>query len=191
MLAKNIIKIKAATNWKATRIVSFTVKPTCESVVFDNNIVYAASTIETNATNGCIFFAANQDMPNIITISNNTFINFISNSQPLVIGKLIGNISYSNLLFYYNYAGTDDKAHPATLINVNDGDGTYSFEKIIRYDKKDGDTYKTTLRPFAGTVPSGQSNSFFANEIRSTAELSTLLMVSSFQAPNMPNTVHH
>ena len=184
MLAKNIIKIKAATNWKATRIVSFTVKPTCESVIFDNNIVYAASTIETNATNGCIFFAANQDMPNIITISNNTFINFISNSQPLVIGKLIGNISYSNLLFYYNYAGTDDKAHPATLINVSGGDGTYSFEKIIRYDKKDGDTYKTTLRPFAGTVPSGQSNSFFANESKNPFDGGTFDLANGIFIPS-------
>lgn len=184
LLNNNTIKIKADTNWKATRIISFTVKPTCESVTFDNNIVYASSTKETNATNGCLFFANAFEMPSSITISNNTFINFISNSQPLVNGNLTGNISYSNLLFYYNYAGTDGKAHPATLINVGSGNGTCSFEKIIRYDKKDADTYKTTLRPFSGTVPAGQPNNFFANEDKNPFDGGTFDLANGIFIPS-------
>lgn len=184
LLTKNTIKIKANTNWKATRIISFTVKPTCESVIFDNNIVYAFSTEETNATNGCLFFANGVDMPSTIKISNNTFINFISNSQPLVNGNLIGDISYSNLLFYYNYAGTDNKAHPATLLNIGNGKGTYTFDKIIRYDKNDAGTYKTTLRPFSTTVPDGQANNFFANEDKNPFDGGTFDLANGIFIPS-------
>lgn len=166
LLSQNRIKIKANTNWKATRILSFTVKPTNNNITFTDNIVYAAATTETNATNGCVLFASGKDLPNNITISNNTFINFISNSQPLVIGILNGNIHYSNLLFYYNYANNDGKAHPATLLNAGGGNGICAFDKIIRYDKNDNDTYKTTLKLFSGTVPSSYSgdNVFIPNE---------------------------
>lgn len=86
-----------------------------------------------------------------------------------------------------------NKAHPATLINVNDGDGTYSFEKSFAMTRKTEILIKQhsdhSLVQFQ--VDKAIVSSQMKVRIRSTAELSTLLMVSSFQAPNMPNTVHH
>lgn len=179
ILSSNRIKIKANTDWKATRIVSFTVKPTCQSVTFTNNIIYPSSTVETNATNGTVFFASGQELPNEITITHNTFINFISNSQPIVIGKLIGKITFSNLLFYYNTT----TSHPATLLNVQEGKGTYSFNQNIRFDKQDAGT-KTTLKPFAGTPPSGADNSFIANEATNPFDGGTFDLANGKFIPN-------
>ena len=56
------------------------------------------------------------------------------------------------------------------MLNAGGGNGICAFDKIIRYDKSDNDTYKTTLKLFSGTVPNSYSgdNVFIPNERQNT-----------------------
>lgn len=129
-IIKSLVKFNVTKDWTASRVLNFTKGLTCTSVTFENNVVYP-STIE-YTINGCLLFAQGQNLDSKVIISHNTFINFISSSQSLVRANVNNDVTFSNLLFFYN-ANFGNKN--ATLINVGDGAiGTLTFADNIRYN---------------------------------------------------------
>jgi hypothetical protein len=49
-----------------------------------------------------MLFAQGQNLDSKVIISHNTFINFISSSQSLVRANVNNDVTFSNLLFFYN-----------------------------------------------------------------------------------------
>lgn len=144
-----------------------------------------SSTIE-YTINGCLLFAQGQNLDSKVIISHNTFINFISSSQSLVRANVNNDVTFSNLLFFYN-ANFGNKN--ATLINVGDGAiGTLTFADNIRYNNG---TSVINLNPFGGTAAPGYPNTVvpLAEANPFDGAPSTSPTVSSFRMQNMPNTV--
>lgn len=150
-IIKSLVKFNVTKDWTASRVLNFTKGLTCTSVTFENNVVYP-STIE-YTINGCLLFAQGQNLDSKVIISHNTFINFISSSQSLVRANVNNDVTFSNLLFFYN-ANFGNKN--ATLINVGDGAiGTLTFADNIRYNNG---TSVINLNPFGGTAAPGYPN---------------------------------
>lgn len=155
-LISNSIAFPVTADWKASRIFNFQNKAVSASITIRNNVFYTSDRQYT--LNGTILFLGNADATagtysGKLEISHNTFINFIANSQSIVRGKITGEVSFSNLLFWNN--PVSDKT--ATLINTHQGVPTsLTFETLINYVANDK---KVTYSYFAGAVPAGYSNS--------------------------------
>lgn len=154
-LIGNAIAFPVTADWKASRILNFQNKSVSASITIRNNVFYTSDKQYT--LNGTILFLGNADatagtFSGKLEISHNTFINFIANSQSIVRGKITGEVSFSNLLFWNN--PVNDRT--ATLINTHQGVPSLTFETLINYIANDK---KVTYSYFAGSVPTGYSNS--------------------------------
>lgn len=149
-VANNLIKFNSTADWAASRILNFTQGLACQEVTVDNNVIYPSSMDYT--INGTIVCSTGKAISSKVTVSRNTIINFIPVSQSLVRGVVMGDVTFSNLLFLY-----DSKAsRNATLLNVEKSEafGSLSFTDIIRYNRG----IVVNLNPFGGGTPAGQSN---------------------------------
>lgn len=104
-----------------------------------NNVFY--STTNNYTINGTILFLGNDDTAgvydakNTVTIENNTFINFICGSQPMVRGRIEGAVVFRNLLLWSDVLG-DSEAKNAYLLNVHSKTPSgLTFENLLKFDK--------------------------------------------------------
>lgn len=87
---------------------------------------------------------------NTITIENNTFINFLCGSQPMIRGNIRGTVIFRNLLLWSNT--NDEKANTSYLLNVHSATpSVVTFENLLKFDK--GKDILTNY--WNGTIPSG------------------------------------
>ena len=87
---------------------------------------------------------------NTITIENNTFINFLCGSQPMIRGNIRGTVIFRNLLLWSNT--NDEKANTSYLLNVHSATpSVVTFENLLKFDK--GKDIPTNY--WNGTIPSG------------------------------------
>lgn len=87
---------------------------------------------------------------NTITIENNTFINFLCGSQPMIRGNIRGTVIFRNLLLWSNT--NDEKAKTSYLLNVHSATpSVVTFENLLKFDK--GKDIPTNY--WNGTIPSG------------------------------------
>ena len=155
-LTGNSIEFSVTGDWKASRMLNFQNKALSASIMIKNNAFYPSD--KQYALNGTILFLGNADntagtYSGKLEISHNTFINFIANSQSIVRGKIAGEVIFSNLLFWNNSANE----RTGTLINTHkEQPASLTFETLINYVANDK---KVTYSHFAGTVPTGYSNS--------------------------------
>lgn len=71
---------------------------------------------------------------NTITIENNTFINFLCGSQPMIRGNIRGTVIFRNLLLWSNT--NDEKANTSYLLNVHSATpSVVTFENLLKFDK--------------------------------------------------------
>lgn len=85
-------------------------------IYIGNNVFYP--TDKTYAINGTLLFmnTGEYNVANTISIENNTFINFVCNSQAMLRGVIKGRVVFSNLLFWNN--PNDATKLSSTLINT-------------------------------------------------------------------------
>ncbi len=147
---------KMSGNWTATRFFNATKAFTYNSIYIKNNVFY--SPVVGNAINGSLVFASGFDLSGNITVSNNTFVNFISASQSLVRGVIKANVTLQNNLFW-----TDETTNRnATFINAEGSEaGTYVISDNIQYN---GSTSTIKFNYFGGTTPTGQTNTLLSVE---------------------------
>ena len=85
-------------------------------IYIGNNVFYP--TDKTHTINGTLLFmnTGEYNVANTISIENNTFINFVCNSQAMLRGVIKGRVVFSNLLFWNN--PNDATKLSSTLINT-------------------------------------------------------------------------
>lgn len=150
-------KINAAnTRYSASRLLNVTGSLSSNGLYVKNNVFYAS--IDGQAINGTLLFAAGKDIDYPVTVVNNTYVNFLTSSQSLVKGILKQNVTIENNIFWTNTATT----YNTTLVMAEDGStGTqYNLNGNILFNKG----ANNSLRYFAGTVPSEQQNITIASE---------------------------
>ena len=65
---------------------------------------------------------------------NNTFINFLCGSQPMIRGNIRGTVIFRNLLLWSNT--NDEKAKTSYLLNVHSATpSVVTFENLLKFDK--------------------------------------------------------
>lgn len=147
---------KVGQDWAATRFFNVTKAFTYSSIYIKNNVFY--SPVVGNAINGNLVFASGFDLSGNITVSNNTFVNFIPASQSLVKGLIKATVTLQNNLFW-----TDETANRnATFINACESEaGTYIISDNIQYNNT---TAAIKFNYFGGTLPTGQANTLLSVE---------------------------
>ena len=120
-----------------------------------NNVFYSTMTND-YSINGNILVLATDGTSgiysenNTITIENNTFINFLCGSQPMIRGNIRGTVIFRNLLLWSNT--NDEKAKTSSLLNVHSATpSVVTFENLLKFDK--GKDIPTNY--WNGTIPSG------------------------------------
>ncbi|WP_462342441.1 PL29 family lyase N-terminal domain-containing protein [Phocaeicola plebeius] len=105
-----------------------------------NNVFY--STTNNYTINGTILFLGNDDTAGVydakktVTIENNTFINFICGSQPMVRGRIEGAVVFRNLLLWSDVVDSSSKAKNSYLLNVHSKTPSgLTFENLLKFDK--------------------------------------------------------
>lgn len=159
-ISNNKFAFDLADDWKASRLLSFsftvnnvtTSKDLSADVSIINNVFY--STTSNYAVNATILFLGNNDTAgiynatNTVTIGNNTFINFICNSQSMVRGRIQGKVVFRNLLLWSNYS----IVRSASLLNVQlMTPSVVTFENLLKFDKEKD----VSINYWSGTIPSG------------------------------------
>ena len=108
------------TDFKASRLFNLATGANNRNLSADiyigNNVFYP--TDKTYAINGTLLFmnTGEYNVANTISIENNTFINFVCNSQAMLRGVIKGRVVFSNLLFWNN--PNDATKLSSTLINT-------------------------------------------------------------------------
>lgn len=108
------------TDFKASRLFNLATGTNNRNLSADiyigNNVFYP--TDKTYAINGTLLFmnTGEYNVANTISIENNTFINFVCNSQAMLRGVIKGRVVFSNLLFWTN--PNDATKLSSTLINT-------------------------------------------------------------------------
>lgn len=147
---------KVGQDWAATRFFNVTRAFTYNSIYIKNNVFY--SPVVGNAINGNLVCASGFDLSGNITVSNNTFVNFIPASQSLVRGVIKANVTLQNNLFWTDE--TEDRK--ATFINAEESEaGTYIISDNIQYNNT---TAAIKFNYFGGTLPTGQANTLLSVE---------------------------
>ena len=167
-LLGNDIAFNAGQDWANGRILNFQDQPFNGKVALENNIFYSTNS-EYNV-NGTVFTANAADCIGEIVIKNNTFINYLPNSQQLVRGKMSADtkITIQNCLFDSNYKkttepdteGSTDDTSANSLINNNGGtpaQPVVTKDDVKFYNRGDG---TVTFRLWS-SVPTGMSQITF------------------------------
>lgn len=108
------------TDFKASRLFNLATGTNNRNLRADiyigNNVFYP--TDKTHTINGTLLFmnTGEYNVANTISIENNTFINFVCNSQAMLRGVIKGRVVFSNLLFWNN--PNDATKLSSTLINT-------------------------------------------------------------------------
>lgn len=108
------------TDFKASRLFNLATGANNRNLRADiyigNNVFYP--TDKTHTINGTLLFmnTGEYNVANTISIENNTFINFVCNSQAMLRGVIKGRVVFSNLLFWNN--PNDATKLSSTLINT-------------------------------------------------------------------------
>lgn len=161
-LEGNRFAFNQTADYQASRLFNFS--GTFENVLYSrnlsadvsiiNNVFY--STTNNYTINGTILFLGNDDTAGVydakytVTIENNTFINFLCGSQPMIRGNIRGTVIFRNLLLWSNT--NDEKAKTSYLLNVHSATpSVVTFENLLKFDK--GKDIPTNY--WNGTIPSG------------------------------------
>ncbi len=162
-LEGNRFAFNQTADYQASRLFNFS--GTFENVLYSrnlsadvsiiNNVFY--STTNNYTINGTILFLGNDDTAGVydakytVTIENNTFINFICGSQPMVRGRIEGAVVFRNLLLWSDVLD-DSEAKNSYLLNVHSKTPSgLTFENLLKFDK--GKDIPTNY--WNGTIPSG------------------------------------
>lgn len=162
-LEGNRFAFNQTADYQASRLFNFS--GTFENVLYSrnlsadvsiiNNVFY--STTNNYTINGTILFLGNDDTAGVydakytVTIENNTFINFICGSQPMVRGRIEGAVVFRNLLLWSDVVDSS-KAKNSYLLNVHSATpSVVTFENLLKFDK--GKDIPTNY--WNGTIPSG------------------------------------
>lgn len=162
-LEGNRFAFNQTADYQASRLFNFS--GTFENVLYSrnlstdvsiiNNVFY--STTNNYTINGTILFLGNDDTAGVydakytVTIENNTFINFICGSQPMVRGRIEGAVVFRNLLLWSDVVDSS-KAKNSYLLNVHSKTPSgLTFENLLKFDK--GKDIPTNY--WNGTIPSG------------------------------------
>lgn len=146
-LEGNRFAFNQTADYQASRLFSFS--GTFENVLYSrnlsadvsiiNNVFY--STTNNYTINGTILFLGNDDTAGVydakytVTIENNTFINFICGSQPMVRGRIEGAVVFRNLLLWSDVVDSS-KAKNSYLLNVHSKTPSgLTFENLLKFDK--------------------------------------------------------
>lgn len=146
-LEGNRFAFNQTADYQASRLFNFS--GTFENVLYSrnlsadvsiiNNVFY--STTNNYTINGTILFLGNDDTAGVydakytVTIENNTFINFICGSQPMVRGRIEGAVVFRNLLLWSDVVDSS-KAKNSYLLNVHSKTPSgLTFENLLKFDK--------------------------------------------------------
>lgn len=146
-LEGNRFAFNQTADYQASRLFNFS--GTFENVLYSrnlsadvsiiNNVFY--STTNNYTINGTILFLGNDDTAGVydakytVTIENNTFINFICGSQPMVRGCIEGAVVFRNLLLWSDVVDSS-KAKNSYLLNVHSKTPSgLTFENLLKFDK--------------------------------------------------------
>lgn len=147
-LEGNRFAFNQTADYQASRLFNFS--GTFENVLYSrnlsadvsiiNNVFY--STTNNYTINGTILFLGNDDTAGVydakktVTIENNTFINFICGSQPMVRGRIEGAVVFRNLLLWSDVVDSSSKAKNSYLLNVHSKTPSgLTFENLLKFDK--------------------------------------------------------
>lgn len=125
------------TDFKASRLFNLATGANNRNLSADiyigNNVFYP--TDKTYAINGTLLFmnTGEYNVANTISIENNTFINFVCNSQAMLRGVIKGRVVFSNLLFWTN--PNDATKLSSVLINsASTPPVEVSFGDMLKFD---------------------------------------------------------
>ena len=161
-LEGNRFAFNQTADYQASRLFNFS--GTFENVLYSrnlsadvsiiNNVFY--STTNNYTINGTILFLGNDDTAGVydakytVTIENNTFINFICGSQPMVRGRIEGAVVFRNLLLWSDVVDSS-KAKNSYLLNVHSKTPSgLTFENLLKFDKN-----KQNQTNYWHSLPSG------------------------------------
>lgn len=166
------------TSWAASRIISVTGSLKSNGVNVKNNVFYASN--DGQAINGTLLFASGKDVDYPVIIMNNTYVNFLTNSQALVKGVLKKDVTIENNIFWTN---TTDKSYGCALVTPETGSGNiqYNLSKNILFNKNKDNSLSYFTKD---NVPSGMENTSISSESSDPFEGSKFVLESGVFVPN-------
>lgn len=151
-----------------------------DGVYVKNNVFYSKT--ESQAINGTVFYASGKDVDCPVTIMNNTFVNFLTNSQPLIKGVLKRDVVAANNIFWTNTSVGKPYSTALVTAEVNSTENiVYDLSGNILFNKG---LDNNTLKYFNDPVPEGKANLKVEPESSDPFEGGEFDMVTGVFVPN-------